>query len=120
MVKNETVIARRRNASQTKGEGKIMGLFYRVPEDLKQLETMIGSLALFFANRGTPQGLIDETAAEVAQEAARARSRLQSEGRYDEIRKLRKCVLKTWSVMDNRPYNRVFIPFIDRILPKST
>lgn len=97
-----------------------MGLFYRVPDDLKNLELMISGLAQHVAGAGTftPPGLVEELSEEVSQEAARVRSRLNSAGRNEDIRKLRRHVLNTARFMDNRLYNKLFTPFIDSILPK--
>ncbi|MBE1492386.1 hypothetical protein [Plantactinospora soyae] len=97
-----------------------MGLFNRVPADLKYFEDKVQSLAgqmggLRFG--ASPPGLVQELAAEVRQEAVRLRVRLTAEGRQGDLKTLRKAILSNGRFLDNGTYNHVFYPFVESIFP---
>ncbi len=98
-----------------------MGLFYRTPTDLKDLENCMMALAQEIAIRGkgygTPGFLEEELQPTVIRSWTEARERLAAEGRSDDLKRLRKSVLKTGTFMDNGPYNHVFRPLILEICP---
>jgi hypothetical protein len=96
-----------------------MGLFYKVPDDLKTLDSLIGGMAQEVAIRGkgygTPGFLEDHYIPEIQREWADAQARLWSAGRDADLKALRKHVLRVAGFMDNAPYNHVFRPTILQI-----
>lgn len=96
-----------------------MGIFYRVPDDLKHLESEIQRLAgLFEEGALMPPELVQEISDEVAREASQARARLIARGHESDLRKFRRRVLNSAKFMDTLRYNKVFLPYIDTILPR--
>ncbi|MGW4461627.1 hypothetical protein [Micromonospora sp. NBC_01796] len=96
-----------------------MGLFNRVPEDLKEFEDKVQGLAGHMGGLrfGTPAGLVRELSAEVTQEAALLRARLTAQGREKDLKTLRKAILSNGKFLDNGTYNHLFYPFVKSILP---
>jgi hypothetical protein len=96
-----------------------MGLFYKTPEDLKQVETLVlaagQQMALMGKGYGNP-GLLDELAAEATAAATAARDRLMAEGRDKDLKAFRKHLLSVGGYMDNAPYNQLFMPFVNQSL----
>jgi hypothetical protein len=98
-----------------------MALFYKVPEDLKTLDSLIAGMAQEVAIRGkgygTPGFLEEHYIPEIQRGWAEARARLSATGRDADMKALRKHALKVAGFMDNGPYNHVFRPTILQICP---
>jgi hypothetical protein len=98
-----------------------MGLFYKVPQDLKSLESLIMAMGQEIASRGkgygTPGLLEQEYIPEVSRQWSENRVRLTNEGREGELAGLRKHVLKVGTFMDNAAYNRGFRPIVLETCP---
>jgi hypothetical protein len=96
-------------------------MFYKVPDDLKTFEAMVGGLGQHMAGEGvfTPPGLVAELSAEVAQEAKQVRSRLIEENREHDLKALREHLISVGKFMDNAHYNHLYYPFIMATLPKK-
>lgn len=95
-------------------EGR-MGLFYNVPNDLKNLESMVMAVGQEMAMQGkgydTSAILADmmpDTISLMRSESAR----LAREGRAKDLAQLKKHLLGVGKFMDNAPYNRMFAPFV--------
>ena len=98
-----------------------MGWFdrlYRVPHDLRHFEKEIGKLALLM-DAVTPPGTVAAARDEVTRQSIQVRARLAAQGRLGELRRFRRRVLATADFMDGTMYAKVFVPYIETILPKT-
>ena len=92
-----------------------MGLFYKTPTDLKQLESMVLAVGQQIAMIGKGidtgpvlQDMLPDVVALMRQEC----NRLVAEGRENELKALQKHLLSVGRYMDNGPYNRMYAPFV--------
>ncbi|MCG8917774.1 hypothetical protein L6E12_18505 [Actinokineospora sp. PR83] len=98
-----------------------MGLldrFYRVPHDLRHLEREIGKLAVLM-DAVTPPGMVRAARDEVTRQSIQVRARLAAQGRLGELRRFRTRVLASADFMDGTMYHKVFVPYIETILPRT-
>ena len=96
-----------------------MGFFYKLPDDLRELEGLVSRVAVEIAMVGkgleTP-GYLDEMMPEVVDAMRSTRERLLISGREADLRSFRKHVLSKWRAMDNGPYNSMFFPLVTEYL----
>lgn len=94
-----------------------MGLFYRVPADLEDVNGRVQHLLHVIAGAGesTPPGMLEDIMPEVSAELVAAMNRLRAEGRADEVKRYKKHVMKVATFMDNGHYNHVFYPWIKNL-----
>lgn len=93
-----------------------MGLFYRVPADLEDIDGRVQHLLMTIAegDRSTP-GMLEDIMPEVSAELVAAMNRLRAEGRADEVKRYKKHLMKVATFMDNSLYNHVFYPWIKNL-----
>lgn len=92
-----------------------MGFFYKLPDDLKQLESMVlavgQEMAAFGKGSGRPEILEDMLPDTVSLMQSES-SRLFADGRSKDLKELRKHLLSVGKYMDNTSYNRLYYPFV--------
>ncbi|OLR91713.1 hypothetical protein [Actinokineospora bangkokensis] len=110
--------------------------FYRVPHDLRPLEAEIGRLAelmdaelvgatpvdavpLDAVAEAVRPGLVRPARDEVTRQSIQVRARLARQDRLGELDRFRRRVLRTAAAsMDEGVYRKVFVPYVETILPK--
>lgn len=92
-----------------------MGLFYKTPVDLKQLESMVLAVGQQMALMGKgldTAAVLEDMLPDTVELMQRESARLIAAGREKELKVFRKNLLSVGKYMDNGPYNRMFAPFV--------
>jgi hypothetical protein len=97
-----------------------MGLFYKTPPELEStfraVMGLAGEIAIRGKGHGTPGYLEQELLPRAIAETQAARTRLLAAGRAQDLKRFRKHLLSVGGFMDNGPYNRMFLPFVNEHL----
>jgi len=96
-----------------------MGLFYKTPADLKELESLILAVGREMAAMGRGVGnpaVLDEMLLETTARMHSERDRLLSGGRASDLKAFRKHLMSAGTFMDNAPYNQLYEPWLRKHL----
>ncbi|WP_156754148.1 hypothetical protein [Actinokineospora pegani] len=96
--------------------------FYRVPHDLKHFEHEIDQLAKLMDGLvgGAAPAAVAAARDEVTRLSINVRARLAAQDRLGDLRRFRRRVLRSAEFMDRDLYEKVFVPYVETILPKTS
>lgn len=96
-----------------------MGLFYKTPNDLKELESLVLAVGQEMDAMGRGRGnaaVLDQVLLETTARMHTERDRLLAGGRNGDLKAFRKHLLSVGKFMDNGPYNQMYEPWLRKHL----